>query len=285
VAFLTDPAIAVPAALGLFLLAKCYVAGRFSLTTASALLTTSPIDLFLGSVTLYEYALYPIIVLVGTAFLIHLRHQHFGIRSMGLLCIVLGALLLTPWPYAVFTLVFGLAIGLYHAIREASATAGQAESRRDRSRAMASRKTAAVRPFYVRILRRLPPTQQAFAVLLCLFTFGYIAWTLHLLWTPVEVITLKQGMVDQAVSGAAAATSNVVVGGVLASDSTWTTVIQSNDRRVMRIRTENIATRTICHDTSAQPRSLAPLWDTITFQRYESPNKPCATVLLDLTRG
>lgn len=63
-----DPELAAPlavAALIVFTLLKAYAAANFSLTTAGALLTTAPINVFLGTLESYSYDVFPLIGLAA----------------------------------------------------------------------------------------------------------------------------------------------------------------------------------------------------------------------------
>ena len=50
-----------------FVTLRAYGAARFSLTTASALITTAPLSVLFGTITSYAYAVLPLLCIVGAA--------------------------------------------------------------------------------------------------------------------------------------------------------------------------------------------------------------------------
>jgi ABC-type enterochelin transport system permease subunit len=64
--------------LALFTLTKAYAAAKFSLTTASALLTTAPFNVLLGSLTAYSYSVFPLLSLLTLSWAIWLFRREGG---------------------------------------------------------------------------------------------------------------------------------------------------------------------------------------------------------------
>jgi len=72
------------------------------------------------------------------------------------------------------------------------------------------------------------------------------------------------------------ATSNdVVVGHGLSAQGDWTDLVRAADRGLMRIRSDQVLGRQLCHLSGAQPSGKRPLFDVIVGQPYESPNPSC----------
>jgi hypothetical protein len=238
--------------LGLFMLVKCYAAGRYSLTTASALLTTSPVNVLLGTITRYAYELVTLVGLGAICLLIaQVRRDGWTMVSTGLALVVLLFIPLSPlknlWRTTALLVLVLLVAKVAHEVRSAR------HRKKNRSEVKAPS------------LRLLIGSYFAAAVL---YT---VAVTLPDLWVPVEVLTLKGSPKTQ-----------VLVGFVLKSESGWTSVIRSGDRGISRIPSDDIAARTLCHLPGQQPWGRRPLYYRFIRKPYDSPNRNCKHVVEDI---
>lgn len=240
--------------LGIFVLLKCYAAARFSLTTASALLTTSPTNVLLGSLTLYAYQLFPLLGLASLCFAVASKHAH-GWNLTCLLCAAFAVLAFAVSPLLYIVLTAGplLLIVLGHFTW--------------RRRAENPKRGSAL--------------GHVVAAYLVVATSIVIAASLTALWVPVEAIIYRSSPPNTATS---ATETSVVFGHVLVADGTWTTVIRGDDRGITRIRSTAVLSRRLCHLSQTQPRGRPPLYYHLVGRSYASPNRGCDTVRTDIVR-
>ena len=233
--------------LGLFVLIKCYAAAKFSLTTASALLTTAPLTVLLGTLTSYDYQLFPLVGLASVCAAIALRKS----GGWSLLCSVLVAvaavaILLSPfvnlWKPSLALL------GLVAAHQLISKYAHDDPPKR----------------FAAIIRRGLPSLSQTISGFFVVAGLVMILATLTNLWLPVETVTIK-----------APGSETVVVGHVLSSESDWTVLVRATDRGLTHVRTDDVLRRKICHLSGAQPFGRRPLLYFLRGKLYSSPNISC----------
>lgn len=233
------------AAVTIFALMKVYAAAGFSLTTASALLTTAPLNVLLGSLVSFSYDVFPLLALAALAWLVYLVRSHgWGIDCTAVVGLCVLAILLSPWAslwppaagMAATLLLYAVLIRVFR-FREGN----------------------------WRLLSNLIGGFFVVAALKMILT------TLPQLWLPVEVIAVT------ADDG-----PKVVVGHVLTADSEWTSVVRAGDKALMRIPSGVIKNRKLCHLTGAQPAGRRPLLWVILGHRYQSPNRSCAREVSDL---
>ncbi len=233
------------AALGVFALMKVYAAAGYSLTTASALLTTAPLNVLLGSLVSFSYDVFPLLALGALAWLVHLVRSHgWSIDCTAVAGFSVLAILLSPWANLwPPTLLFAGTLVLY---------------------------TALVRVFRIREAnwRLLTNLVGGFFVIAALHM---ILTTLPNLWLPVEVIAV-----------AADGGPRLVVGHVLSADSEWTSIVRAGDKALMRIPSSAIKNRKLCHLSGVQPEGRRPLLWVIQNRRYQSPNRSCAREVSDI---
>ena len=242
---LTDATFLGAVALGLYLLGKCYVAARYSLTTASALLTASPIDVFLGSLTLYAYQLFPTLGLAGLWWSSQLyREQGVSVASVGFLLVGALAVAISPPQNLIATAVaFALVLLAHSFLRLIS----RHRSWRD----------------------KLPSQRRTLLAFFVCVAFCMVVSTFGRMWVPVEVVQVKS----------ADGRPDVIVGHVLSADQEWTSVIRAMDRGVVRLHTDDVVGRQLCHLGASQPRARRPLWYVVVGQPYQSPNQLCRRVV------
>jgi len=231
--------------LTLFVLLKTYAAAHYSLTTASALLTTAPLDVVLGTLTSYEYGVMPLLALGAWSWAVaQWKASGWSLMPVAVAAFGLLAFLLSPWEDLGFA-VLGLAV--FVAVRVGLELAKLA--------AAAGRRFA------------WPPLRHTVELYFVAAAFWIVLTTLPNLWLPVEVVVVQSS-----------ATREVVVGVVLTTDERWTTVVKAGNRQLVRYRSEFIESRQICHLSGAQPRGRGPLMNTWR-KPYSSPNPGCQTLL------
>jgi hypothetical protein len=232
------------AAVGIFALMKVYAAAGFSLTTASALLTTAPLNVLLGSLVSFSYELFPLLALGALAWLVHLVRSHgWGIDCTAVAGFSVLAILLSPWadlwpPTLVLigTLLVHIFLVRVFRIREAN-------------------------------WRLLSNLVGGFFVLMAL---KMILTTLPQLWLPVEAISVAADTGPQ-----------LVVGHVLTADSEWTSIVRAGDKALMRIPSSAVKNRKLCHLSGVQPDGRRPVLWVILRHRYQSPNRSCIREVSD----
>jgi hypothetical protein len=245
--FSQQPALAGAAIVTIFALVKTYAAAAYSLTTASALLTTAPVTVLLGTLTSYEYEILPLLGLAALCWVVvATRDAGWSIWCIAAASLGLIAILLSPgWYLAITAAAFGTFVGLSLLLR--------------------------------RIVRAIRIHSNGFeffrriaAAFFVLAGFSIVFFTIQNLWLPVEVIRLKPP-----------AEYDMVVGSVISSDSNWTTILRATDRGLVRERTDLIAGRTVCHLNGAQPPGQPPILYVFSGQSYLSPNLGCQTIVRD----
>ncbi len=86
-------------ALALFALVKAYAAANFSLTTTSALLTTAPLGVLLGTLASYSYQIFPLLGLAGVAWVASIyRASGWTPICTAVAGFSVLAFLISPWP-------------------------------------------------------------------------------------------------------------------------------------------------------------------------------------------
>jgi hypothetical protein len=259
-------------ALALFVIIKAYSAANYSLTTASALLTTAPLDVLLGTLTSYDYALLPLLALAAWSWVF------FSWRATGwtLLSTAIAAfgsitLLLSPWPDLWHTALF---LGVVVVVRLVLGCPKVA-----RLLCVVISPIAAAVPRVLRsasghkrgALPSLPRLVESFFVIA---GFWVVFSSLSNLWLPTEVIAVQVSPGPQ----------KVLVGSVLAADDRWTTIILADNRRLVRYRSEHVQSREICHLVGVQPRSRGPVIYSLQDKSYSSPNLGCESIVQGMKR-
>ena len=229
--------------LGGFALVKCYAVGHFSLTTGSALLSSAPLSVLLGSVMSYAYWAFPLLTLGLAAHAVRTWRRRGWTAEVGVVAgIAFLTLLLSPaYPFGV---CLGAFAGFLLLTRGLPRLAG------GRSRPASA-------------LRRLAD------IGIPVFFTAAVVWMLVVkltdLWVPVEFIRIGQP-----------ASQQLLIGNVLQDDSTWTTVLRAGDRGLTRIQSSDIRSRTLCHLTGVQSPGQAPILWWIQGRPYSSSNLSCA---------
>ncbi len=232
---------------GLFLLMKTYSVSRYSLTTASALLTAAPVGVILGTLTSYEYMLWPLLSVAAG-----LEAARLWSRE-GLSVACLGAAGLSA-ASALLSLPLYLVIGAVAVVAACLLQAGLAR---------VVVRDGATPPAW------LPSRYTAVRSLFVAVTIVLLTVSLPNAWLPAEIVVFHGADGER----------RVVVGHVVGSGDGWMTVLRGGDRGLTRVPADNVAARRVCHLGGAQPKARRPLALVITGSPYDSPNDGCRPLL------
>ncbi|BCJ48051.1 hypothetical protein GCM10010168_24110 [Actinoplanes ianthinogenes] len=263
-------------ALTVFTLLKVYAVAYFSVTTAAALLTTAPINVFLTSMVSVSYQLFPLLALALLAYAAEAwRSSGLSTTVISALGVAAVAVCVSPWVYLwqVTLFVVGVRLSLFVLVlaSDAVATLLQRPARFRPRVAVAVRQAAARQWRRLITLRMLPPT-------LLIAVLAILLQTMTDLWLPAEVVVYAQGSpcaMTIAADVIRAPGCRQVVGHVLSDTGPWTSVVTAGDRRLHRIPTDGIRYRGICHLTGVQLSGARPLLWVVERRRYTSPNLSC----------
>jgi hypothetical protein len=249
------------ALLALFTLTKAYAAAKFSLTTASALLTTAPFNVLLGSLTSYSYTVFPLLSLLTLSWAIWLfRRQGWTILSFAVATLAVLAFLLSPASsFLLPMLILAAVVGLHWLARWAEKqdkVAGRLHARGVVSRISKIDRTIAVGTAFI---------------IICAVAF---LTSVTNLWLPAEVVTFEDGNARRA-----------IVGHVLSVEGEWTTVVRATDRGLTRIPSQQVKTRELCHLSGVQPGGQRPILYAIEQKPYISPNTICSNIWNSLAKS
>jgi hypothetical protein len=275
-------------ALVLFTLLKAYAAAKFSLTTAAALLTTAPLNVFLGTMVSYSYAIFPLLALGALAWTWH-SYRTRGWTALNRIAVFVAviALLVSPWSYLWPPAV---ALGVLVLARWAM---GRFATR------LAARRTAEGRAQQGGTAQRRGTRLPSGNRLVELFFLAAATWvilrSLTNLWLPVEVLVYQEGTEctmsvehvvrtgdNKQLTVAETDGCRVTVGHVLSVEDTWATVVRADDRGLVKLPADSIRYRELCHLTGVQPESQRPLLWVLYGRSYWSPNTSCGNLVHNL---
>jgi hypothetical protein len=236
-------------ALGVFVIVKVYAAARFSLTTAGALLTTSPLTMFLGTIVTYSYQFFAIVAvgLAGLGIVLSEQRRWVAPLSWYVTAGAVASALLAPIVDLIAMLTLLLLL-------------------------------LAIRTIYCRVktsnrvswrtMKQLVDRKLLEVFVVVAFT-QMIALTLTNLWVPVEVVLIEEP---------ASTNRSAIVGHVLGYDGDWLVVLRAYDRGVMQLRSDSVEERQLCHLIGGQPTSRPPLL-VVLISEPRSPNRSCTRIL------
>jgi hypothetical protein len=270
----------IPVLVVFFLLLKVYVVGRFSLTTAGALVSAAPLSVLVGTVSSYlNMALF----LAGISILGWLiarwgagRRGASGNDEPDLdavavgVCLVCVAFFPVPDRISYFTpavwkmLAYIIGTGLVLAVIWGAA---KLLGRRDGGELF---RWVAGKPNYF----------------IAVYVVALLFPTLSSPWVPAEVIVLRHPIAIQDSHldrNGKLGTSNYAVVYVLSESGQWTTVLDAETRILVRLPTDEVVHRQVCR-YKGQPPGTMPLWAVLAGQRYHSPNTMCDTLVEDHRR-
>jgi hypothetical protein len=230
---------------------KTYSVARYSLTTASALLTAAPVAVILGTLTSYEYVLWPLLSLASGAVAVRLwSRERWSVAFLITAGLAVATALLSPPAYLAVGLLLILAVCL---LVEGLARVVTSSHHGDPPRWLPSRYTTVRSSFIV-------------------VTLAALVYSLPNAWLPAEIVLFHGANGER----------RAVVGHVVSADAGWVTVLRGGDRGLTRLRAPAVRTRRVCHLGGAQPRSRPPLALVLQGREYASPNLGCRKLLATL---
>lgn len=261
----TREVLAVGSALLLLLfLIKIYGVGRYSLTTTTALLAATPVQVALGTVTIYAYYVLPAVALGTVWFAIRYRARIQPALWPLVIIVVLVTALASPFKYLVRGLaVVVLALGVELLIRRL---------RRRWEQPLAGWQGLSVVYLGAAALA---------------FQFMH---SLDAPWVSAQAFLLNQTAVPATQQMTVDANrlrvvpENRFVGYPIAETEEWVTVLHADTRYIMRIPQSSIDTRLTCHNEDDQLAGDRPLLEALQGNAYNSPNLDCRKVLQYLER-
>jgi hypothetical protein len=263
--------LAVGSALLLLLfLIKIYGVARYSLTTTTALLAATPVQVALGTVTIYAYYVLPAVALGMVWFAVGFRSRMQPALWPLAIIVVTVTALASPYMY----LVRGLAVVL-------AAVCVELLIRWYRRRSAASTDDRLVRR-----RRSLAGWQGLSVVYLGAAALAFqFMHSLDAPWVSAQAFLLNTTVVPSTQRMTVDANRLRVVpqarfvGYPIAETDEWVTVLDADTRYIMRIRQSWIDTRLTCHNEDDQLAGDRPLLEALRGNRYNSPNIDCRKVL------
>jgi hypothetical protein len=231
-----------------FALLKCYAVAHFSLTTGSALLTTAPLSVLLGSLMSYAYWTLPLASLALLSLVIQ-KERSWGGETAALAGGAVLTALLSPMKPLIWCVAALAAFVIVSKLLDL--VAGQEASTRRRH--WSGRAAWTFRRSIMTV-----PTFFLIAVLWMLLS------AITRPWIPVEVVRIDD-----------AGEQKLIVGNVLSTDDQWTTIMRADDRGLSRLRSDDVLARRLCHLTDQQSPGQAPMLWEIMGRPYASPNRSC----------
>ena len=240
-------------AVGLFLLMKTYSVSNYSLTTASALLTAAPVAVILGTLTSYEYVMWPLLCMASGALAVRLWvRERWSVAFLITAGLTVATGLLSPPLYLALGLLAILAVCLAHALVSRAVTS----SHGGEAPAWLPTRYTAVRSSFV------------------LLVLAALVYSLPQAWLPAEIVVFH----------GAGGERRAVVGHVVSADGVWVTVLRGGDRGLTRLHASDVSTRRVCHLGGAQPKARPPLVLALQGKEYDSPNVGCRKLLATLPK-
>ena len=272
----TRELVAIGSALLLLLfLIKIYGVGRYSLTTTTALLAATPVQVALGTVTIYAYYVLPAIALGTLWFAVRFRARIQPALWPLILIVATVTALASPFKY----LIRGLAVVLV-------ALCVELVVRRLRHRWRDSADENLVRRS-----RKLTGWQGLSVVYLGAAALAFqFMHSLDAPWVSAQAFLLNgtavpatQNLTD-GVNRLQVVPESRFVGYPVAETEEWLTVLHADTRYVMRIPQSAVDTRLTCHNEDDQLAGDRPLLDALQGRTYSSPNLDCKEVVRYLHR-
>ncbi|MDI6097730.1 hypothetical protein QLQ12_03830 [Actinoplanes sp. NEAU-A12] len=259
----------------LLFLIKIYGVGRYSLTTTTALLAATPVQVALGTVTIYAYYVLPAIALGTLWFAVRFRARIQPALWPLILIVSTVTALASPFRY----LLRGLAVVL-------AALCVELVIRHFRHRWRDSADENLIRRY-----RKLTGWQGLSVVYLGAAALAFqFMHSLDAPWVSAQAFLLNttavpatQNLTD-GVNRLQVIPESRFVGYPIAESEEWLTVLHADTRYVMRIPQSAVDTRLTCHNENDQLAGDRPLLDALRGQTYSSPNLDCREVVRYLNR-
>jgi hypothetical protein len=259
----------------LLFLIKIYGVGRYSLTTTTALLAATPVQVALGTVTIYAYYVLPAIALGTLWFAVRFRARIQPALWPLILIVATVTALASPFKY----LLRCLAVVLVALVAELvmrhlrGRWAGAADER-------LSRRHRALTGW-----RGLSVVYVGAAALA--FQFMH---SLDAPWVSAQAFLLNTSVVpatqdlSDGVNRLRVQPQTRFVGYPIAETDEWVTILHADTRYVMRIPQSAVDTRLTCHNEDDQLSGDRPLLEALKGSTYSSPNIDCREVMRYLER-
>jgi hypothetical protein len=267
----TREMLAIGSALLLLLfLIKIYGVARYSLTTTTALLAATPVQVALGTVTIYAYFVLPAIALGTLWFAVRFRARIQPALWPLILIVASVTALASPYKYLLQGLgVVGAALCVELVIRHV----------RHRMRDSADERL-------VQRYHRLSGWQGLSVVYLGAAALAFqFMHSLDVPWVSAQAFLLKEPAVtttQDLFDGAnrlQVQPASRFVGYPISESEEWLTVLHVDTRYVMRIPQSAVDARLTCHNEDDQLSGDQPLLEALQGNSYSSPNLDCREVL------
>ncbi|MEV4279780.1 hypothetical protein [Actinoplanes xinjiangensis] len=272
----TRELLAIGSALLLLLfLIKIYGVGRYSLTTTTALLAATPVQVALGTVTIYAYYVLPAIALGTLWFAIRFRARLQPALWPLILIVATVTALASPYKYLLNGLTV-VAVALCVELVVLRLRRRWADSPDER---------------LSRRHRTLGSWQGLSVVYLGAAALAFqFMHSLDAPWVSAQAfllngsaVTATQNLQD-GVNRLEVRPASRFVGYPIAETEEWLTVLHADTRYVMRIPQSAVDTRLTCHNENDQLAGDQPLLEALKGNTYSSPNLDCREVLRYLER-
>ncbi|MDR7327449.1 MULTISPECIES: glycosyltransferase family protein [Catenuloplanes] len=243
----------------LVVLIKIYGVAHFSLTTTTGLLAAPPVQVALGTVTIYAYHVLPALAL-GTCWLAvrYRRDIAWGVWPV-IVIVAIVATLASPFQYllvelGVVAVAALLELGLWRLIRHRTSPTLNG------LRGMMFVYLAAAVLAYQFLASLDAPwvSAQAFRV-----DSAAVVRTQHMTWDQNEFDVLSD---------------RVFIGYPIAEEAGWLTVLHADSRYLMRFPSSSVRDRLTCHYEKDQLQGDRPLLSVLQGRPYDSPNIDCELV-------
>lgn len=258
----------------LLFLIKIYGVGHYSLTTTTALLVATPVQVALGTVTIYAYYVLPAIALGTIWFAVRYRARVQPVLWPLILIVAAVTALASPYRYLLRCLAVVLAALCAELV----------------IRHLRHRLTHATEPHLVRRHRTLTGWQGLSVVYLGAAALAFqFMHSLDAPWVSAQAFLLKETAVTatqdlgDGVNRLQVRPESRFVGYPIAENDEWLTVLHADTRYVMRIPQSSVDTRLTCHNEDDQLAGDRPLLEALKGSTYSSPNLDCREVLRYLT--
>jgi len=241
---LADIKVIGPLILFAVFIAKTYGVAGYSLTTTTALATSTPLSIAIGTAALYTYAFAAVTAVVGA--------------------VLFTAAFLTPYrarlrpliPLTGTLTVFGALLAPYQYTADA---------------ALAAAGILVISGLAWLLVRR-PAVLHLTAVTLGGLTLVvFFLATLGTPWVPAEIVTLKAPIVTNPVTRA---TAGKPVAFVMGDDNGWTSLLIADDRFLARVPASDISSRQVCHFND-QFLGAEPLFERLAGHSYAAHDLSC----------
>ncbi|MEV6298541.1 hypothetical protein AB0M02_03950 [Actinoplanes sp. NPDC051861] len=254
----------------LLFLIKIYGVGHYSLTTTTALLAATPVQVALGTVTIYAYYVLPAVALGTVWFAVRYRNRIQPALWPLVAIVAVVTALASPYKYllrglAVVALALGAEAVIRHFRRRWEHSADEQHIRR--------RKTLA--GWQGLSVVYLGAAALAFQFLHSLDA-PWVSAQAFLLSTPAVSYT-QQMTVDR--NQLRVVPESRFVGYPIAETDEWLTVLHADTRYIMRIPQSAVDTRLTCHNEDDQLAGDHPLLEALKGNAYNSPNLDCRRII------